>query len=177
MRAETRDSVWSVLFPHLFYKLTLEGAIVTDLLQSAHSEETEERYQTGWQDRGRHTTSGKGSKLYISKCNDQTEKIFVNIKFLGSFSFFLFFPFFEGMNEMLILWQQKTTGAVCQKTKSPLAWAFQFTVELATDCRSSIWLFSFVFLIIIICQMVFPVIMWTSCSIWFLTRKVTVAEI
>lgn len=40
VETETRYLVWSVLFPCLFYKLTLEGAIVTDSLQSAHYEET-----------------------------------------------------------------------------------------------------------------------------------------
>lgn len=66
---------------------------MTDSQQSAHSEGTgcvEEKYQTGWQDRDRHTTSGRGSKLYIFKCKNQTDKIFVNIKFLVCFSFFFF---------------------------------------------------------------------------------------
>lgn len=40
-KQKTRYLVWSVLFPCLFYKLTLEGAIVSDSLRSvAHSEET-----------------------------------------------------------------------------------------------------------------------------------------
>ena len=90
---ETRCLVWSVLFPCLFYKLTLEGAIVTDSLQSAHSEDTG-RVQNNTKLGGRtetDTTSGGGSKLYIFKCKNQTDKIFVNIKFLVCFSFILFF--------------------------------------------------------------------------------------
>lgn len=93
--AETRYSVWSVLFLCQFYKLTREGAIVPDWLQSGHwwNRMCEEKYQTGWQDK-RHTTSGRKSKLYIFKCKNQTDKIFVNIKFpvcfFFSFSFFFF---------------------------------------------------------------------------------------
>lgn len=66
---------------------------MTELLQCAHSEMwmCEEKYQTGWQERDRHTPSGRGRKLYIFKCKNQTDKIFVNIKFLVCFSFSFFF--------------------------------------------------------------------------------------
>lgn len=49
------------------------------------------------------TTSGRGSKLYIFKCKNQTDKIFVNIKFLVCLFVCFFCCFFEGMNEILIL--------------------------------------------------------------------------
>ncbi len=49
LEARTRYLVCSVFCPCLFYKLTLEGAIVTYLMQCARSEETG-KYQTWWQD-------------------------------------------------------------------------------------------------------------------------------
>lgn len=63
--------------------LALEGAIVADFIQSRGTEDK----QSWWEDRWRYTTSGSGSKLYILKCKNQTDEIFVNIKFLVLFCF------------------------------------------------------------------------------------------
>ena len=79
---------------------------MTDSLRSAHSEENGcEKKNTKLGGRTEtDRTSGRGSKLYIFKCKNQTDKIFVNIKFLVCFPFFFSFSFFffEGMNEMLL---------------------------------------------------------------------------
>lgn len=98
-RTDTRCSVWSVLSPCLFYNPILEDAVVTDSL----SRSERSGYVGGEKKKGKKktnlggrtetdTTSGRGSKLYIFKCKNQTDKIFVNIKFLVClFVFWLFF--------------------------------------------------------------------------------------
>ena len=69
---------------------------MTDSLRSAHSEENGcEKKNTKLGGRTEtDRTSGRGSKLYIFKCKNQTDKIFVNIKFLVCFPFFFSFSFF-----------------------------------------------------------------------------------
>lgn len=65
---------------------------MADLMQSVHSEETghmRKNTEPGGRMEGA-PTPGRGSKVYIFKCKNQTDKIFVNIKFLVCFSFCLF---------------------------------------------------------------------------------------
>ena len=60
---------------------------MTDSLQSAHSEENgcvkKNTKPGGRTETDR--TSGRGSELYIFKCKNQTDKIFVYVKFLVCF--------------------------------------------------------------------------------------------
>lgn len=126
VKTATRYLVCSVLFPCPFYKLTLEGAIVTEFLQWAHSVKSgcvKKNTKLGGRKETRHTPSGRGRKLYIFKCKNQTDKIFVNIKFLVCFSFF----FFEWMNEMLILWRKRQQVQFANTW--PPAWCFTYIVE------------------------------------------------
>lgn len=113
----------SVLSPCLFYKLTLEGAIVAHSALTLRSLDREENTKLGDGMETKHLEDQNCTFLSVRK---KTDKIFVNIKFLVYFMFCFFVFVLEWMNDMLILWWQKTTGAVCNEKKKMDIWGFKW---------------------------------------------------
>lgn len=156
-------SFGSVLSPCLFYKLTLEGAIVAHSAPTLRSLDREENTKLGDGMETKHLEDQNCTFLSVRK---KTDKIFVNIKFLVYFMFcFLFLFWSEWMICLFCDDKRQQVQFVMRRKK----WTFEVSNEfiLTTDqfclCFFNIY---FIFVITLI------VIMWPSCS-----RKVAVAEV